>query len=107
MDTKTIFLNRWERNRKFVTDFKILWENHLNQTNAWQQRAFYDAPATNEQAFLSLKQVSELEYSDEQYNALKKIEIHENALQDYIRNLDTQYENLKIMYDQIISKMNE
>lgn len=104
MASKTLFLERWERNRKFVSDFKILFENYLNKTNTWSQRAFIDSPATNEQYLITLKQVSELEYSDAQYEGLKKMEIHENALADYVKNLDVQYDNLKFLHDEIQKK---
>lgn len=55
----------------------------------------------NKQYFETLKQVSEKEYSSEQHQAIKTVFIHKNAIADYINNLDIQYHNIKLLYNDI------
>ncbi len=82
----------------------MLYESFLNKTDTWDKPAFRDSNATNRQYIETLKQVSEKEYSKEQHNAIKTVFIHENAITDYIKNLDVQYANLKLLHDEIATK---
>jgi hypothetical protein len=106
MDNRNEFFKKWERNQSFIEEFKNLWENYLDKIGTWDNKAFFDSNGTNRQFFISLKQVSELEYSEAQHQGLMKMEIHENAFKDYINNLDVQYNSLKKMYDSIVEKIN-
>lgn len=106
MSNREEFISKWERNLDLITKFKSTWESYLNRTNTWNKKAFFDSEATNEQCFIALKQVSELEYSEVQHQAIKTMFIHDNAIKDYINNLDIQYVNLKKMYDEVIKNIN-
>lgn len=106
MSKRDELINKFERNHDFILEFKVMYENFLDKTNTWDKAAFIDSPVTNRQYLITLKQLSEKEYSEPQCQAIKTVYIHENAIIDYIANLDLQYENLKILYDQILSKNN-
>lgn len=101
MATHAEFFEKWERNKTFVNDFIERWENHLNVTDTWDKRAFFDSDATCRQFLDSLKQVSSVEYSFIQKNYLQNLNIHLDALPDYMKNLDVQYDNLKILSDSL------
>lgn len=98
---RTELIQKFERNLNFITEFKTLYENYLNKSDTWEKRAFVNSSITNKQYFETLKQVSEKEYSSEQHQAIKTVFIHENAIADYINNLDIQYQNIKILYKDI------
>lgn len=98
------FIEKFERNFSLIQDFKIVYRNFLDKTGTWESVAFPDSRITNRQYYITLCQVSEVEYSPEQRQAIKTVFIHENVLPEYIQNLDSQYQNMKLLFDEIKQK---
>ncbi len=106
IDKKTIrrqiLIDCFFRNHQLIKDFKLAFSRYCDITGTWNSPAFADSNLTNRAYYETLKQVSDEEYSFAQCEAVKTIEIHKLAVEDYIRSLDTQYKNLKSLYDQLI-----
>ena len=98
------FTEKYERNYILIEDFKVTYENYISKTNSWTAPAFPDSNVTNFQYLMTLKQMSDVEYSKEQRDAVKTVFIHEGVLKEYIDNLDLQYNNLKALFDDISRK---
>lgn len=101
---REILTEKFFRNLKLVVDFELAYECYCDISDTWNSPAFGDSNVTNRQYYETFKQVSEKEYSEAQCDAIKTIDIHENAVEDYIKNLDSQYENLKLLCDEIKAK---
>lgn len=101
------FNDKFERNFKLIEEFKIVYENLIEKTNSWNQKAFMGSDITNFQYLTTLKQISEKEYSEKQREAVKTVFIHVNVLKEYIDNLDVQYNNLKKLFEEISENNNK
>jgi hypothetical protein len=104
MDIRSELITKYERNVLFIDKFKIVYKNFLDKTKTWDKYAFIDSNISNRNYFDTLNQIYEQEYSEQQHKAVKTVFIHKDAISDYIRNLDLQYNNLKLLYDDIVSK---
>jgi hypothetical protein len=104
MDSRSELITKYERNLVFIGKFKMVYKNFLDKTDAWDKYAFIDSNISNRNYFETLNQIYEQEYSEQQHLAVKTVFIHKDAIFDYIRNLDLQYNNLKLLYDDIVSK---
>ncbi|MBF4515467.1 hypothetical protein IRZ71_03900 [Flavobacterium sp. ANB] len=104
MSNRKELIEKFERNLNLMREFKILYNFFLDKTNTWDKEAFPDSNITNGQYLEILNQVSEKEYSNEQHEAIKNVFIHEDAINDYITNLEIQYKNLKSLFDEIAIK---
>jgi hypothetical protein len=92
---------KFERNKDLIFEFKKDYVAHLDSTNTWDNIAFFDSKITNRQYLTLLDQISTKEYSEEQFQAIKTVFIHDNAVESYIISVDSQYNNLKILYDDL------
>ncbi|GAA4045100.1 hypothetical protein [Flavobacterium chungnamense] len=101
---REILSEKFFRNLGLVEDFKLTYECYCDISETWNSQAFADSNITNRQYYETLKQISEEEYSEKQCNAIRTAEIHENAVEDYIISLDSQYDNLKLLCDEIKAK---
>jgi len=101
---RDILIEKFFRNLSLIEDFKLTYECYCDITETWDKPAFGDSNVTNRQYYITLKQISEVEYSESQCKAIKTAEIHENALEDYIISLDSQYDNLKVLCDELKTK---
>ena len=101
---RELFIEKFERNFNLVEEFKTIYEAHIIKTNSWDLQAFPDDASTNGEYLTTLKQISTLEYSKEQHEAIKTVPIPEEALPGYMHNLDLQYESLKLLYEIILAK---
>jgi uncharacterized protein with von Willebrand factor type A (vWA) domain len=104
MDIRSELITKYERNLIFIDKFKIVYKKFLDKTGTWDKYAFIDSNISNRNYFDTLNQISEQEYSEQQHLAVKTFFIHKDAVLDYIKNLDLQYNNLKLLYDEIVSK---
>lgn len=104
MNKRDELTKKFFRNLDLIVDFKLNYECWCDLSETWNEPAFGDSNITNRQYFITLKQVSDEEYSEQQCEAIKNAEIHENVLDEYILRLDSQYENLKKLNDEIIRK---
>lgn len=95
---------KYERNLYLITEFKIVYQSFLDKTKTWDKIAFPDSNITNRQYLEVLNQVSEQEYSEQQHQAIKTVSIHDDAIKDYIINLEIQYKNLNALFDEISTK---
>ncbi|MFC2188402.1 hypothetical protein ACFCT7_13885 [Fulvivirgaceae bacterium LMO-SS25] len=101
---REILTEKFFRNLDLIEDFKLTYEGYCDISETWNSPAFADSNVTNRQYYEMFKQVSDEEYSDAQSNAIRTVEIHENAVEDYIKGLDVQYDNLKLLCDEIKQK---
>lgn len=99
-------VEKFDRNRKFIGLFLQVYEQYLINRDSWNNPAFTDSKITNRQYLLTLKQVYFEEYSEAQTSAIRTAFIHDNAIKEYIFNLDSQFENLKLLYNDISSSNN-
>ncbi|HEY6142071.1 MAG TPA: hypothetical protein VIV55_01405 [Flavobacterium sp.] len=104
MNNRNELITKYERNLHLIVEFKIVYRSFLDITKTWDSVAFPDSNITNRQYFETLNQISEQEYSEQQYQAIKTVFIHDNAIKDYIINLEIQYNNLKLLFDEISIK---
>ena len=101
---REILTEKFFRNLGLVEDFKLTYECYCDISETWDSPAFSDSKITNRQYYETLKQVSDKEYSEVQCIVIRKVEIHENAVEDYIQSLDVQYDNLKLLCDEMKAK---
>ena len=101
---REILTEKFFRNLSLVEDFKLTYECYCDISETWNSPAFADSKITNRQYYETLKQVSDEEYSEAQCKAIRTVEIHENAIEDYIQSLDIQYDNLKLLCDEMKAK---
>ena len=94
--------DKFFRNLELIKNFKSTYESYCNATNTWDSPAFGDSSITNRQYYITLTQVSDEEYSENQCQAIKTVQIHEGVLDEYILRVDSQYENLKKLYDELV-----
>jgi hypothetical protein len=99
------FIEKFERNFSLIQDFKIFYSNFLDKTGTWEKVAFPDSKITNRQYYITLCQVSDAEYTLQQRQAIKTVFIHENVLPEYSQNLDSQFQNMKLLYEDIKQKV--
>ncbi len=92
---------KYERNRTFIIRFRSDYIKYLDSHNSWDKIAFFDSRITHRQYFDEFVKISDQEYSEKQYHAIKTIKIQEQFLDDYINGLDTQYINLSKLYSYI------
>lgn len=104
MDKHQEFIKQFEKNRNLIFQFRKDYEEYLTKSNNWKKSAFSDATITHQQYFDELVRISNVEYSEEQYNAIKTVEIDERMLIQYINNLKQQYDNLALIYKDLKSK---
>lgn len=104
MSKRSELIIKYERNYNLIVEFKEIFENYLNATETWGKLAFFDSHITNRQYLTLLNQISEEEYSEKQREAIKTAFIHEDVLENYIFNVDNQYNSLKIIYNELIMK---
>lgn len=104
MDKNQEFIKQFEKNRNLIFQFRKDYEEYLTKSNNWKKPAFSDATITHQQYFDELVRISNVEYSEEQYNAVKTVEIEERMLIQYINNLKQQYDNLALIYKDLKSK---
>lgn len=98
---------KYERNRILATQFKIDYEKYLHAHNSWDKIAFFDSKITNRQYFDEFVRISDQEYSDKQSSAIKTITIQKQFLDEYINGLDTQYNNLLKIHNDIKPKISD
>ena len=101
MTQREVLISKFKKNKDLIFEFKKDYVAHLDSTDTWDNIAFFDSKITNRQYITLLDQISTKEYSEEQYQALKTVFIHDNAVENYIICVDTQYNNLKILYDDL------
>ena len=58
------------RNLQLIEKFKISYESYCDKTKSWNSPAFGDSNITNRQYYITLKQVSDEEYSENQCQAI-------------------------------------
>jgi hypothetical protein len=104
MANRNELITKYERNLNLIAEFKIVYRSFLNKTKTWDKVAFPDSNVTNRQYLEVLNQVSEQEYSEQQYQAIKTVFIHDDAINHYIINLENQYNNLKPLFEEISVK---
>lgn len=92
---------KFQRNLELIIDFIFSYECYCNISDIWEEKAFNDSEITHRQYYETIKKVSDLEYSEEQCEAIKTAFVHENAVEDYIKSLDSQYINLKPLCEEI------
>ena len=95
MNKRNELTNKFFRNLDLIVEFKLNYECYCDISESWDKPAFGDSGITNRQYYITLEQISNEEYSDNQCEAIKKVQIHENVLDEYILRLDSQYNNLK------------
>lgn len=101
MTLREEFIMIFKRNKDFIFEFLTRYKYFLEKTNYWNKRVFNDADVTHEEYYQTLVRVSNQEYSEEQYEAIKTVNIDNRDLADYINSLNIQYENLKIIFMEI------
>jgi hypothetical protein len=101
MEKRNELITKYERNLNLIAEFKIVYRSFLDKTKTWDKIAFPDSNITNRQYLETLNQVSEQEYSEKQHQAIKTVFIHDDAIKDYIINLEIQYKNLKTLFEEI------
>jgi hypothetical protein len=104
MSKRNELITKYERNLNLIIEFKDIYTDFLNKTETWDKPAFLDSSVTNRQYLTTLKQISEEEYSEQQHEAIKTVFIHEDAIENYIIGIDSQYENLKTIYNELLMK---
>ncbi|RRA89265.1 hypothetical protein [Paenimyroides viscosum] len=103
---KKELIEKFERNRDQVNKFKSIYKDHTEKMKAWNNPAFFDSNVTNERYYNELNRTSMIEYSDEQYDAVK---IHNFKLEDFpnlIAGLDSQFNALSLLYNEMLGKYN-
>lgn len=101
MTKREELVSKFFRNKNLVRKFRKEYEEYLNKTNTWDNQMFTDSNITNRQYLIALDEISQKEYSEIQGRAIKSVYIHENAVLEYICNLDIQHQNLTILYNSI------
>lgn len=106
MTKRQQLINLYERNMNLVFNFRNDYKDYLSKTNNWNQPSFPDSNITHKQYFDEFEKVSKKEYSDDQYNAIKTVEIPESLLDQYIAGINQQYESLSLIYEDLKRKSN-
>ncbi len=99
-------ISKFQRNLGLIVDFVLSYKCHCDNSDTWEERAFNDSNITHRQYYETIKKFSEEDYSEEKCVSIKTAFIHDNAIEDYIKSLDSQYTNLKLLYDEIQTKEN-
>ncbi len=97
-------ISKFQRNLELIVDFVLSYECYCDISDTWEEKAFNDSEVTHRQYYETIKKISDLEYSEEQCEAIKTSFIHKNAVEDYIKSLDSQYVNLKPLCEEIKAK---
>jgi len=101
---KYVFLEKWERNRSLILEFRDSMEEQLDTTCGWEKKAFPDSDITCAQYLAALKELLRLEYSDIRKKRLIE-DIKEEEYPQHIQNLDAQYEKIKKQKEFLICKV--
>ena len=104
MNRRMILIEKFFRNKELISIFTDEYKAYVELSNTWDVPAFTDSSVTNRQYYLTLVQISSEEYSATQTSAISTATIHEKAVEDYISNLDVQFENLSILREEIKHK---
>jgi hypothetical protein len=102
MSKRDEFIEKYDRNFQMIEEFIFLYTKQLESKNNWDLPAFEDSPITNRQYLAELNRVSDIEYSANQRQAIRTVEIQEHFFDEYIANLDTQYYSLLKLKGEII-----
>lgn len=103
---KKELVEKFERNQDLVNKFKSIYKDHTEKTKAWNSLAFFDSNITNEVYYNELDRVSNIEYSDAQYNALNSRDFKQEELSSFISGLDNQFNALSLLYNEFLGKYN-
>ena len=101
MSRREELISKYERNKSLVSEFLRIYKEFLDRSNTWNCVAFCDARITNKQYFEELNRISTVEYSIAQHEAIKTVDIQEQFLDGYIQGIDLQYDNLKLLYENL------
>ena len=101
MNKRQLLVELYERNMNFLVLFRSEYKNYLDQAGYWNEPAFGDSRITHEQYYNELIRISNIEYCENQYNAIKTIEIQDSFLDQYIQGINQQYVNLSLIYEEL------
>ena len=101
MDKRQLLIDLYERNMNLVFSFRDDYGRYLEKNDYWNEVAFADARITHKQYYDELIRISEIEYSQVQYSAIKTIEIQSQFLDEYIAGINQQYDNLSLVYEDL------
>lgn len=107
MSKRQELIDKYERNKNLVINFAKCFKTFLDKTDTWDGIAFGDSKITNREYMTELIRIASQEYSQTQHDAIKNVVIQESFLPGYIDGIDTQYNNLKLMYDDIQTKLDK
>lgn len=92
-------IDKFFRNLQAVEDLKVAMDMYCDITGSWDLQMFPDSKVTHLEYFITLNQISEVEYGESQCEAIRNSFIHEGVLDEYIIRIDSQYNNLKVIID--------
>jgi len=98
-------ISKYERNleliRAFVQDYQLF----LNRFNKWDSTAFFDSNITNRHYFNLLVTTALNEYTPDVLHDIRTYKLEKKIANQFIKSLDNQYNSLKLLHNDIVSKM--
>lgn len=105
MNKREELINKFERNMKLVFEFRENYKDYLTKKNAWNLPAFFDSRMTHRSYYDDFVRLTDIEYSSQQHDAIKSVPIAENLLDQYIQGVDSQFQNLSMLFNDLKLRM--
>jgi len=105
---KKYILAKFSHNKSIIHGITIDMRKLLVETNAWNSILFKDSNTTYREYLEVLEEKYDVEYSNSQFNALKKKKLSSHEIIEYIQKLKIQEDSLnemRINLDLVIKKM--
>lgn len=105
---KKYLLSKFSHNKSIIHGITVDMRKLLVETNAWNSILFKDSNTTYREYLEVLEEKYDVEYSNSQFNALKKKRLSSHEIIEYTQKLKIQEDSLnemRINLDLVIKKM--